>query len=161
MKRNTAFAAAIPLVVALDQATKLLVDATMHLGQSIPVLPGLFNLTYIRNTGIAFGLFNDGQHRTKALILSLISLASLAFLLWLLREFREDDRWGGLALGMVGGGAVGNMVDRVRLGEVIDFLDFYWRGHHWPFFNVADSSITLGVSGLILHQIVASRRQER
>ncbi len=159
MSRNAAFAATAAAGLLLDQATKAVVAGSMTLGQSIPVVKGLFSLTYIRNTGIAFGLFNDGRSLLKMAVLSSATLLALAFLLWLLASFSRNDLLGGAAVGLVAGGALGNLVDRLRLGEVVDFIDVYWRTHHWPFFNVADSCITVGVGLLILKEFLPGRRE--
>lgn len=131
----------------------MLIDHRMVLGQSIPIIDRLFSLTYIRNSGIAFGLFNEGSSTLKIALLSIATLLALAFLIWLLSGLDKKDFLGGLSIGMIAGGAVGNLIDRIRLGEVIDFLDFYWGSYHWPAFNVADSSITVGVALLVVKEL--------
>jgi signal peptidase II len=153
VSRNNSFAAIAVLVVALDQVTKALVSARMTLGESIPLIDGLLSFTYIRNTGIAFGMFNDGTGGLKMAILTATTVLALGFLIWLLGDLSPRDRIGGAALGLVAGGAIGNLVDRLRLGEVVDFIDVYWRTHHWPFFNAADSAITVGVTALLVREV--------
>jgi signal peptidase II len=122
----------------------------MELHQSLPVIPGFFNLTYVRNSGAAFGLFADLPSAVRAPIFAALSLGALVLLLFLLRGLRPEQ-WGmRVALAGVLGGAVGNLIDRIRDGEVVDFLDVYWRSYHWPAFNVADSFITLGVVAVLV-----------
>jgi signal peptidase II len=160
VNRTGIFLAAAAFIAALDQAAKALVATRMTIGQSIPLIPGCLSLTYIRNRGIAFGMFSDGSGSFKIVLLSLSTLVALGFLVWLLRETRPDDLFGGGVIGLVAGGAVGNLVDRLRMGEVTDFIDAYWRTHHWPFFNVADSAITVGVILLMAQQLFAGDRRE-
>jgi signal peptidase II len=132
-------------IVATDQLTKLIVDRSMALYDSIPVIDGLFNLTYIRNTGAAFGIFAGSAPAFRLSFLILFSLVAIGFVITMLRRLREDHTGLITALAFILGGAVGNLIDRLAYGEVIDFFDFYWRGYHWPAFNIADSFITVGV----------------
>jgi signal peptidase II len=133
-------------IVLLDQSTKIIVQRTMALYQSIPIIDGLFNLTYVRNTGAAFGIFAGSAEIFRRPFLILVSILASGFIISLLR--RLEDRQKGLlsALAFVLGGAIGNLIDRIFYGEVIDFLDVYWRDYHWPAFNIADSFITVGVA---------------
>ncbi|HER63026.1 MAG TPA: signal peptidase II [Desulfobacteraceae bacterium] len=133
--------------VALDQATKLHIDYHFDLHESVPVIPGLFSLTYIRNQGAAFGILSDSSIRVPFFI-GVSILAMLGILLFL-KKRNNEQKLGNLGLALVFSGAAGNLIDRLRLGEVIDFLDVYWRSYHWPAFNVADSAITVGVALLI------------
>jgi signal peptidase II len=132
-------------IVLLDQATKLFVDRTMPLHHSIPVIENFFSLTYIRNTGAAFGIFAGSHELFRLTFLIAFSLAAIGFILVMLRRLPESEKALTVALAFILGGAVGNLIDRLLYGEVIDFLDFYWSGYHWPAFNVADSFITSGV----------------
>ncbi len=137
----------IGLVIAvLDQITKYVVGLTFALGESRPVIAGFFDLTYIRNTGAAWGIF--GGQNTGLMILSVVMLAVMVIFR---RSFLSDTWEHRLALGLMIGGIVGNVLDRLRLGFVVDFLDFHWRGAwHWPAFNIADSAICVGVGIYIL-----------
>jgi signal peptidase II len=156
-------------VVLLDQATKALVQQRMALHESIAVIPDFFHLTYIRNPGAAFGLFVgiNPSFRT-AFFLSVSCLAIGVILYFFFKSIQEDrrrlsdigdigagaaagrhNRWLRAGLALVMGGAIGNLIDRLRFGEVVDFLDFFIGRYHWPAFNVADSSITIGVSILL------------
>jgi signal peptidase II len=144
------------VVLVLDQATKLYVDAHFELFESLPVIPGYFHLTYIRNQGAAFGILSSGALRVPFFI-AVATIALLA-ILWYLRSLRVDQRLAAFALALIFSGALGNLIDRVRLGEVIDFLDVFWKHYHWPAFNVADSAICVGVALLIWEMWLEERR---
>ncbi len=132
-------------IVFLDQATKLIVDRTIPLHHSIPVIENLFNLTHIRNTGAAFGILAGSNKIFRTSFLVLFSVLAMAFIIMLLRRLSDKETVLTVALAFILGGAMGNLIDRLLYGEVIDFLDFYWSGFHWPAFNFADSFITVGV----------------
>ena len=135
----------LAFIVIADQITKLCVDRWMPLHHSIPVIDGVFSLTYIRNTGAAFGIFAGSAAAFRLPFLIIFSLIAVGFVVTMIRRL-PDDRTGLItALSFIIGGAVGNLIDRVAYGEVIDFLDFYWGAYHWPAFNIADSFITVGV----------------
>ena len=138
-------------ITSLDQATKAHIMQTMRLHESIPVLPDFFSLTYIRNPGAAFGLLASSSHEFRLLFFGVTSILALLLLGMIFLRLREDDWVGQLSVAGILGGAIGNLLDRVRLGEVIDFLDFSIKGYHWPAFNVADAAISVGVFVLILH----------
>jgi len=128
------------LIVLLDQATKVAVRQSMTLGESWPVMAGCFNLTYLRNTGAVWGMFQS--QNAWLIVLSFLVLVLIAvFYRWLVDQ-RGVHR---LAMGLMLGGIVGNLIDRIKLGWVTDFLDFYWQASHWPAFNVADAAICVGV----------------
>lgn len=146
------------LVVGLDQATKLLVVKIIDLHELVPVLPGLFNLTYLHNKGAAFGILANSPYRLPFFLL--VTLIAVLVLLYALHRSRDDQRLAPFSLSLIFAGAVGNLIDRVRLGEVIDFLDFYWQEHHWPAFNVADTAICIGVALLAIDMILEERRQK-
>jgi len=114
--------------------------------QSIPIIDGLFNLTYVRNTGAAFGIFAGSAEVFRRPFLILVSILAGGFIIALLTRLTDGERGMITALTFILGGAIGNLIDRVFYGEVIDFLDIYWRNYHWPAFNVADSFITVGVT---------------
>jgi len=147
---------AAPVLIA-DLITKELVMRLMTYGQSIPIVPGLFNLVYYKNPGAAFSIFSSGGIlRTLFLIGS--SVVALVVLAVLLR--RPAGRWMTIALSLIAGGAAGNLIDRVRFGWVVDFLDFYAGGYHWPAFNVADSAITVGVGMALINYYIAERKNQ-
>lgn len=129
-------------VAVLDQATKAVVTATLALHESIRVIPGLFSIVYVRNPGFAFGMGSDGGAAITVFLIG-VTLAALVVIGILIRQ--AEDRLTVFALSLIAGGACGNLIDRVRFGEVVDFLDLYLGSYHWPAFNVADSAITVGV----------------
>lgn len=137
-------------VVALDQASKAAIVRLMGLHESRTLVDGLLQLTYVRNRGAAFGLFSDASLPYQSAlfsVLSLLALLAIGVYAWRLPASSQLARSG---LGLIMGGAVGNLLDRVRFGYVIDFVDAYWGSHHWPAFNVADSAISIGVCLLVL-----------
>ena len=140
------FAGLIILVVALDQATKAWVTSVFSLYQSREVIPGLFNLIYLTNTGAAFGILSGHPAWWRHGFFIAIVVVALGVIAYMYRRLRGDSVWYEAALGLIAGGAIGNLIDRVRFGSVIDFLDFHIGTYHWPAFNVADSAITVGVA---------------
>ncbi len=137
-------------VVVLDQITKVLALARLVPGVPVPVLDDWLALTLVMNPGLAFGLL-AGLPRGWRWVVALLSVVALVVLLRVaLRVLPAGGRLGALAVGMIFGGAIGNLIDRGRFGAVVDFVDVYWRGYHWPAFNVADSAITVGVALLAL-----------
>ena len=149
--RNVVLAIVTGSVIVLDQATKLHIMETMRLHESIPIVPNLFSLTYIRNPGAAFGLLAGSSNAFRMVFFGLTSIFALVLLGTILFRMPERDWLGRLSVAGILGGAVGNLIDRLRYGEVIDFLDVYVDHYHWPAFNVADSAITVGVIFLIIH----------
>ena len=137
-------------IVALDQITKAVVLDRLPLGVPVTVIDGWLALTLVLNPGLAFGLLGSVPPGWRWVVaaLSLVALAVLARVA--LRVLPAGGWTGRLAIGLIFGGAVGNLVDRARFGAVVDFVDVYWRGWHWPAFNVADSAITVGVALLAL-----------
>jgi signal peptidase II len=146
------------VLLALDQATKLYIDSRFALYESVTVIEHFFNITYVRNKGAAFGILSDSAIRVPFFI-TVATLAAVG-ILWYLRQLREDQHLLQTALTLVFAGAIGNLIDRVRLGEVIDFLDVHWYQYHWPAFNVADSAITVGVGLLLLDLWFEERRKK-
>lgn len=135
----------LAVILVLDQLTKIIIDRTMTLHHSIPIIDGLFNLTYVRNTGAAFGIFAGSREAFRLPFLIIVSVLAIGFIFIMLKRLREDKTGLMSTLSLILGGAIGNLIDRIAYGEVIDFLDVYWSGYHWPAFNVADSCITIGV----------------
>ncbi|MGH7783479.1 MAG: signal peptidase II, partial [Candidatus Binatia bacterium] len=133
-------------IVATDQTTKYIIDRTMPLNHSVSLIDNVFSLTYIRNTGAAFGIFAGSSAGFRLPFLVLVSVAAIGFILMMLKRLRNGETGLIMALAFILGGAIGNLIDRIVYGEVIDFLDVYWSSYHWPAFNVADSFITVGVA---------------
>jgi len=132
-------------VLLIDQITKGLVTKRFLLHESLEVIPGFFNLTYIRNTGGAFGLFAGEVSRLRTSMFLVGSCAAVGVILYLHTKIPPAKSWLEAGLAMTFGGALGNLIDRLCFGEVVDFLDFYLGTLHWPAFNVADSAISVGV----------------
>jgi len=137
--------------VILDQITKRIVQDKFELHESLVVMEGFFSLTYILNPGAAFGFMADRSETFRAVFFAIVSIIALTILIVFFRQTAASDTLSLIAISLLFGGAIGNMIDRVRLGEVVDFLDFYIDQYHWPAFNVADSAITIGVSIMMLH----------
>lgn len=151
------FAALIILVIALDQAVKYWVVSTFSLYESLPVVPGFFSLTYLTNTGAAFGMLAGQPTAWRQIFFIGVAVVALVVIGVMYRRLRNDSVWYEVALGLIAGGAVGNLIDRVRQGSVVDFLDVYVGVHHWPAFNVADSAITVGVAVFLVKSIFFDR----
>ncbi|MEY3760852.1 MAG: hypothetical protein RIR39_2343 [Pseudomonadota bacterium] len=134
--------------ILLDQGTKLAVDGSMKLYQSIPVLP-FFKLTYVHNTGAAFSFLSEAGGWQRWFFAGLALAISCVIAVWLAR-LKQHETLLAVALSLVLGGAIGNLIDRLAYGYVIDFLDVYYQTWHWPAFNIADSAITLGVILMLL-----------
>ncbi len=132
------------LALILDQWSKQIVDGSMQLFQSIPIMP-YFNLTYVHNTGAAFSFLSQAGGWQRWFFAGLALTVSVIITVWLAR-LKKHETLLAVALSLVLGGAVGNLVDRLLYGYVIDFLDVYYQDWHWPAFNIADSAITLGVA---------------
>jgi signal peptidase II len=138
-------------VIALDQLSKWWIDHSMHLYQSIELVP-FFQLTYLRNPGAAFSFLSQAGGWQRWFF-SGIAITASAFICYWLRKLDKSQRWEAAAWAMILGGALGNLIDRVLYGYVIDFLDVYYRDWHFPPFNVADSAITVGVAMLLLDSL--------
>ena len=154
--RYTLFAVLTVVGLLLDQATKLYIDHTMRLFDSITVLPNFFHITYVRNRGAAFSFLSEASWRLPFFIG--ISLVAAIAILVAFRKLHDDQKLAQVSLAMIFSGAIGNLIDRVRLGEVIDFLDAHWYRHHWPAFNVADSLICVGVFLLAVDMLLEDKR---
>ena len=136
-------------MVFLDQATKLYIDSNMELHQSIQVIKNFFQITYIRNSGAAFGILSGFKSPWLTLFFVLISVVAIGIIMFYYHKTPENQRLTLVSFALIMSGAIGNFIDRAFYGEVIDFLYFHWYQHYWPAFNVADSCITIGVSLLL------------
>lgn len=135
------------LVIALDQYTKHLVDSSVARFETITVIPGFFNLTNVRNPGAAFGILANAPDTWRVAFFAAATVLALVMLAFLIRS--ASARLQIVSYSLISGGAVGNLIDRIRLGEVIDFIQWHVRSWYWPSFNIADSAITVGVVLLI------------
>ena len=143
------------LVVAADQATKLWVLAALQPHEVIPILP-MFNLTLVFNEGAAFSFLAGAGGWQRWFFVALAVVVSTVLVAWLWR-LEAEERLTAAGLALVAGGAIGNLIDRLAYGHVVDFVDLYWRTWHWPAFNVADSAITVGVALLLLEALLPKR----
>jgi len=141
------------LIVLLDQISKAIVVSRLALYASVKVIPGFFDITFVLNPGGAFG-FLAGQHSGLRHIFFLgVSSLAICFILVLYRKVSPTHRMLSLAFAFILGGAAGNLIDRIRFGRVVDFLDFHYGSYHWPAFNVADSAITVGMIIFVYHLV--------
>lgn len=152
------FSVALVIVIA-DQLTKIWVDTDMRLYQSIPIIDGFFSLTYVRNTGAAFSMFADMSETYRIPFFSVVAVVAVSAILYFVHSTPRSQKLVLVACGFVLGGALGNLIDRVVYGSVIDFLDVYWGDWHWPAFNVADSFISIGVGLLLLSSVFATDQE--
>jgi len=155
--RLAPFAGIAGAVLALDQATKAWVLSAFTLYESVPVVEGWFHLTYVRNPGAAFGLFSGRAAAFRVPFFLTVTAVALVVIALVARRLPVGRRWTLAALALVFGGAVGNLIDRVRWGEVVDFLDVFWKAHHWPAFNVADAAISVGMVLLLGEELFGKR----
>ncbi len=152
---------ALLITIPVDQLTKLWIDANLTYADRIPVIEGFFYLTHVRNPGAAFGLFTEGSAGVRLTIFIGISVVAIFIVLSFFRKLAPGEKLSALALGLILGGAIGNLIDRIARGEVVDFLHFrLWNGYSWPDFNFADSFIVVGVGFLVL-ELLASEGETR
>ena len=144
-------------VIVLDQVTKRVIRDRVHVRESVPVLDGFLNIVHARNPGAAFSFLADAPAWFRGPFFIAITVTAIGVLFYVISRLTAEDRLMRIALGGVLGGAVGNLIDRLTYGEVTDFIDVHWRSHHWPAFNVADSSITIAVGAVILHSLFLTR----
>jgi signal peptidase II len=137
-------------ILSLDQWTKSLIVHRLLLYQKIEVIQGFFNIIHVRNTGGAFGIFGGERGGLGSILFVLVSVIAIGVIVFLFVKIREDEKTLALSFSLILSGAIGNLIDRLRYGEVIDFLDFYLSSTHWPAFNIADSAICIGIGLMAL-----------
>lgn len=147
-------------IIILDQFTKYLIHQALDLHQSYVIIEGFFSLTYIQNPGAAFGIFADAGVVFRTVFLTGVGFLAILFLCYYFQKSPERAWRTHLSFALILGGAFGNLIDRVRLGRVVDFLDFYLGRFHWPAFNVADSAISVGLTLLIILFLISSKGEE-
>jgi signal peptidase II len=152
-RRVLSLAAGVSAILALDQATKMLVAGRLAPGESIEILSGNLHLTLVRNTGMAFGLLSGLDIPFKSLLMTVLSLVALGAVIYYALRSPRGETMTHFGVIFILGGALGNILDRARLGYVIDFVDVFYRDTHWPAFNVADSCICVGVGLLLLDSL--------
>ena len=144
-------------LIVIDQYTKFMVTLQIPLSYSINVVEGFFNLTHVRNSGVAFGIFSEQNSELKPYLLIFVSIIAIIAILVIFHQTGKDKRMVQGALVLVFSGAIGNLIDRVLHKEVIDFIDIFFNNRHWPAFNVADACITIGVMLLAADLLVSSK----
>jgi signal peptidase II len=152
---------AFAVSLSLDLVSKYFVETHLHFGDKREVIEGFFYLTHVRNPGAAFGLFATAPAVFRLTFFIGISIVAIGIIISFFRKLAPGDRLSALALGSILGGAIGNLVDRIRYGEVVDFLHFrLWKGYSWPDFNFADSFIVVGVALLVLELLATEGPHE-
>ena len=139
------------LIVIIDQITKAVILNSLPLYHSVSVIPGFFNITHIHNPGGAFGFLANQSSGLRSIIFLLISSLAVGLIFWFYKNTPKTHPWLATGFAMIFGGAIGNLIDRIRLGKVVDFLDIYLYDLHWPAFNVADSAISIGIAVFVFH----------
>jgi signal peptidase II len=151
----------VGLIVLLDQATKWIIVSTLAVHDAVPVFESFFHITHARNTGAAFSMLAQAPASFRQPFFLLTTIIAVVMLSLFLRKVDAADKLTVAAIGSILGGAIGNFIDRVLYGEVIDFLLVHWRGYYWPAFNVADSCITVGVFTLLWASFKEGRHASR
>ncbi len=155
------FIVIILFVILGDQLSKLWIIDNFSLYDSLIIIPGLFNLTFLRNTGAAFGMFAGHPVWWRQTFFIGIALIAVVVLCVMQRKLGKQNTWYTTSIALIAGGAVGNLIDRIIYGSVVDFLDVYIGKHHWPAFNVADSAITVGVCIFLLTQFAEEKQAKQ
>jgi len=152
------FVAIILLVCVVDQLSKLWILQNFALYDSLILIPGVFNLTFLRNTGAAFGMFAGHPVWWRQSFFIGIAIIALIVLFFMQRKLGRQNSWYTTSLALIAGGAIGNLIDRICYGSVVDFLDVYIGKHHWPAFNAADSAISVGVCIFLITQFLEEKQ---
>ena len=140
-------------ILILDQVSKLIVASSLEPHQTLPVIPGFFNIVLVKNKGMAFGVFSQISSMFFYYFLLSVTVIAVAAVFFFFFTLKKNQGWMASGLSLILGGALGNLVDRVRLGYVIDFLDFVLKNYHWPAFNMADSAVTAGTFCILIEMI--------
>jgi len=148
----------VSMILVLDQVTKYLVEKRVRMYEQITIIPGFFNLTRVHNKGAAFGILSQASDIWRSLFF--ITVASLAVVIISILIYKARERLLVFALSLIAAGAAGNLIDRVRYGEVVDFIQWYVKSWYWPSFNVADSAISVGVVLLAIDMIFSKQPHE-
>ncbi|MCK5071624.1 MAG: lipoprotein signal peptidase [Desulfocapsa sp.] len=149
------------VVIVLDQLTKIWVVNNFRLYETLEIIPGFFSFTYLTNKGAAFGFLASVDSAWRHYFFLILASVALVLIVITWFRIRKDHRFYGPALALIAGGAIGNVIDRLRLGAVVDFFDFYVAGRHWPAFNIADSAITVGVALFLLANFMEERQKKQ
>jgi signal peptidase II len=152
-------------ILLLDQWTKYVIVQKLALYHRVEVIQGFFNLTHVRNTGGAFGIFGGERGGLSSVLFVIVSLIAIGCVFFLLIKIKENEKFLALPFSLILGGAIGNLIDRLQYGEVVDFLQFYlsflpWRIFNpWPTFNIADSAICVGIGMLALELLIRDKKK--
>ncbi len=150
MKRNTLYFGLVLVLLVFDQAAKMIIVRTIKLFGTVTVIPGFFDLSHVRNKGAIFGTFSRMDGPLVTILLTVASLCALAMVAYYFIKTPASEKWMKISLALILGGALGNLIDRVFRGYVVDFLELYVKDFRWPTFNVADSCITVGAILLVI-----------
>lgn len=160
MNRLFKMSVLIATIIISDQITKGIVQQKFALGESIPVIPEFFHLTYVRNPGAAFGMFGTASDYIRTPLFFILPVIACFWLLWLIWHSRNTNFWHCLSYSLIFSGAVGNLIDRFTMNYVVDFFDFFIGTHHFAAFNIADSAITVGAAVLVVEYLFVGRHSE-
>jgi signal peptidase II len=149
------------MIVSIDQWTKYLVQQRLPLHRPVEVIPGFFNLTHLRNTGGAFGVFGGAKGGLGSYLFMAVSLIAIGSIFYFFHKVKEEEKNLALSLSLILSGAIGNLIDRLHYGEVVDFLEFYVSSFHWPSFNIADSVICIGIGLMALELLSKEKRGKK
>jgi signal peptidase II len=148
------------LIILMDQLTKFHIDSSMMLHESFPVIKGLFNITYVRNPGAAFGFLATAAPPFRYLFFVAVTVTAIVLIFHYIRKSKAEELLLTFSLSLILSGALGNLMDRIRFGEVIDFLDVYIGSYHWPAFNIADSAISVGAVLLLVELVRRGKERD-
>ena len=146
-------------ILVLDQWTKTIIVQKFRLYQGVEVIHGFFNIIHVRNTGGAFGIFGGERGGIGSILFVIVSLIAIGAIVFLFVKTKENEKALALSFSLILSGAIGNLIDRLQYGEVVDFLDFHLLAYHWPAFNVADSAICIGIGLMALEVLIKDRKR--
>ena len=159
MKKYLVFFCIAIFVVLLDQVSKAFILSNLKLHESIDVINGLFNIVHVRNSGAAFGMFADSSEAFRSIFFLGIGVLALSLIIYYIGQIKNGQTKLLVSLSLIFAGAIGNLIDRIRFGSVIDFIDIYISTFHWPAFNVADSAITVGAYLMLMEMFRRSKER--
>ncbi|MCY4523300.1 MAG: signal peptidase II [Halobacteriovoraceae bacterium] len=161
MNRIWQFAIMITIIVLADQFSKGIVESNFYHGETLPVIDGFFNITYIRNPGAAFGFLATAPKTVRQILFLFLPVIICGWLVVLIWQNRHKPFFLSLSYSLILAGAIGNLIDRFTLSYVVDFLDFYWGRHHYPAFNIADSCITTAAGMLLIDYFMQWKKDRK
>jgi len=147
-------------ILLLDQWTKYIIVQKLRLYQRVEVIQGFFNIIHVRNTGGAFGIFGGEKGGIGSVLFVVVSLIAIGAIVFLFVKIKENEKTLTLSFSLILSGAIGNLIDRLQYGEVVDFLDFHLSTYHWPAFNIADSAICIGIGLMALELLIRDSKKK-